>query len=372
MESLPFRNEKRQKRQKVLKISIYCVVAAVIIVSGINLITPTYGRYISPQEDKMDVQACFIFPKTIEEYKEQTDKLRWEAEDLMNELMGKMSELEITAMNERMDEWTKSSNETHMTDSAIDYQVDRSTIDGLQAFQSSLQAEISAIDSTIAANEQKISNLENAITELESLISALENLIEHDFQAVKMQSEHKLEEILNIIKLIEEIKDRAIEECDYDLLFFTGILAQMDFNKQVTENLLQKLEEDQVQAEDQIQKLLDQVIALNDSITSIQSENISLAGQISGLTNLIASIDQLIKDLAEQIRLAEEKKKLEEHEKLMEELRRIEEEIRIDEEIKKLEKEKKGSEELGKLEEEGTNQEEFNNDEREKTEVGKE
>lgn len=379
MESLPFRNEKHKKRQKkTLKIFIYCVVAAVLIISGISLITPAYGRFFSPHEDKIDVQACFIFPKTIEEYKEQTDKLRWEAEDLMDELTGKVSELEITAMNERMDEWEKSSNEIQIPDSGGENQIDSSIIEGLQALQSALQAEISAIKSTITANEQRISDLENAITELESLISAIENVIENDFQAVKLQVDQKLEEILELIQYIEEIKDRAIEECNYDPQFFSEKLAQMDFNKQVTENLLQKLEEEQAQLTEQIEKFSAQVTAMNDSITSIQSENESLAGQISGLMNQIASIDQLIEVLAEQIRIAEEKKKLEEHEKLMEELRKLEEEIRLDEEIKQREKEKekekenKGSEESSGLNEESTKQEENNTDEGEMTEVGQE
>ncbi|MFO1444351.1 hypothetical protein KDN24_14320 [Bacillus sp. Bva_UNVM-123] len=378
MESSPFRNGEGPKRQNRLKTFIYGIVVAVLIISGINLITPAYGRFFSPQEDKIDVQACFIFPKTIEEHKEQTDKLRWEAEDLMDELIGKISELEITEMNERMEELEKSSNETHIPDSSGENQIDSSTIEGLRALQSALQAEISAIESTITANEQRISDLENAITELESLISAIENVIENDIQAVKMQVDQKLEEILELIQYIEEIKDRAMEECNYDPLFFSERLAQMDFNKQVTENLLQKLEEEHAQLTEQIQKFSDQVTAMKVSITSIQSENESLAGQISGLMNQIASIDQLIEDLAEQIRIAEEKKKLEEHEKLMEELRKLEEEIRIDEEIKQREKEKekerenKGSEKSNELGEESNEQEEYNTDEREMTEMDQE
>ena len=354
LESSPFRNKKRQKRQKAFKVFIYCVVFAVLIVSGVNLINPAYGKFLSPRDVKMDVQACMIFPKTIEGYKEQTDELRWESEDLLNELLVKISELEIVAMIENMAQLTTDLNEAQMTDSTTDYQGDMSTIEGLQALQSSLRAEISGIESTIAANEQEILDLENAITEVESLLSDLENLIEYDFQAVKEQTEQKLEEILELIKLIEEIKDRVLEECDYDPQFFTDILAQMDFNKQVTEKTLQHLEEEHTRATDQIQQITDQVTGMNERITSIQSENESLAGQIIDITNTIASIDQQINDLAEQIRLEEERKKLEEHEQLMEELRKLDEEIRIDEEIKRLEKEKenKGSEELGVNQEE--------------------
>ncbi len=71
-----------------LKPFIIILALSIVILSGTNLISATYGAYVHPQEDEMDIQACFIFPETIQAYKDRTYEVKKEARIAVNDLVG--------------------------------------------------------------------------------------------------------------------------------------------------------------------------------------------------------------------------------------------------------------------------------------------
>ena len=155
--------------------------------------------------------------------------------------------------------------------------------------------------------------------------------------------------------MIEEIKKRAIEESGYDPLFFNEILEQMNFNKEETELLLQKLEEEYTSFGNHLQSLNELSTDLNDKIAIIEAQNSSLAVQMNEITSLMASIDQQMKE-------SEEQKQVEELEKQEELVEQEEEERKQDEEEEKKkeeEEERKPDEEEEKKQDEPAQEEEL-------------
>ncbi len=231
---------------------------------------------------------------------------------------------EITADLDRFLGDSKDGTDTTLNDNSVD----ASTIGGLQAVQSFLHTEMIAVEGRILANEQNIERLQNVIEEVKGIIEKLEEVIANDFPEVREQLEGGIEDIAELIKLIEEIKKRAIEECGYDPLFFNEILEQMNFNKEETELLLQKLEEEYTSFGNHLQSLNELSTDLNDKIAIIEAQNSSLAVQMNEITSLMASIDQQMKESEEQKQVEELKKQEELAEQEEEEKKQEEEEER--------------------------------------------
>ncbi|MBS4190151.1 hypothetical protein KHA94_08025 [Bacillus sp. FJAT-49705] len=288
-----YKKRKKMQRKKMLKNFTTSVAISSILLGSAQITRPTYGEFNSRNDQDSDIQACFIFPRTVEEYRDRTYELQQETEVLINDALAKLSELDISTMNEKLDALNEEKADEEGA-TPPDFQADTSTIEGLQALQSQLQSEIIAIQNTIAANEQQIAALQEIITEVQELITKLEEIVSTVFPEAKEQAQLKLDEMIEIIQIIEEIKDRAIQECKFDPEFFNNILEQMNMYKAKTEELILKLDEELVKTEELIQEMNEKATELNDNIEALQTENEGLLAKIVEIESQIAAIDQQI------------------------------------------------------------------------------
>lgn len=291
-------------------------VSSLLLGSG-HLVSPTYSEFNSVKEQEVDISACFIFPQTVEQMRDRTVELQEEAKAILDEALGKVSELNVESMNEKLaglkkDAGTEAGAEGETEGGAPSQEqesgADVITIEGLQEAQALLAAEIAVLENTIATlqntittNEEEIKTLEEITKEIEGMVAQLEEIITTVFPKAQEQIQEKLDEINEIIQYILEIKDAAIKDCNFEPQFFEDILLQMNTEKDKTEVFISNLEEKLATTGEEITQLKNNALELQTAMEELKQANVELLASIESIKAQIAAINQQIAAIDQQI-----------------------------------------------------------------------
>ncbi len=254
---------------------------------------PTYGAFTSIQDQEIGVQACFIFPKEIEKRRDLTYEWKEEAIALMEEILAKAGEIDVTGMTEKIDGMIKVEEDDVEAPPVASF--DTTTIEGLQAQQESLRGEIAAIQLTIAENNQKVTDLGVLISEIQEMQTKLQDILANEFPKGEAKAQENLKKIEDTLEFIKGIVKLAIEQCKYDPEFFELILLQIEGFKEELTLFIEEFAEAKTLTEEQIEQLSAKIEEVNKAIEALRQQNTDLLAKITELESTIAAIDQQIK-----------------------------------------------------------------------------
>lgn len=293
--SVKHKNKLRKQRKKLFRTFTSSVAISSLLLGTARMTGPTYGAFTSVQDQEIGVQACFIFPKEVEKRRDLTYEWKEEAIALMEDILGKASEIDVAGLTEKIEGMI---NPEEGKDSAgeapAEISFDTTTIEGLQARQESLRAEIAAIQATIAANEQKVADLEAIILEIQELQTKLQDILANEFPKGELKAQENLKKIEETLEFIKSIVKLAIEQCNYDPEFFELILTQIEGFKEELTLSMEEFAEGKILTEEQLEQLDMKMEEVNKAMEDLRKQNTDLLAKITEIESTIASIDQQI------------------------------------------------------------------------------
>lgn len=308
-----FRKNYYRKFAKVFAIS--AAISSISIGSS-QLTSPTYGAYNNLTDLKMGISSCFIFPKTVEGYLATVLNLVEERKDGLNEILIAKAELGFNDLETEIEQ-IQQQDVNHLI-SLPDKII---FTEGLNAVNEQLESENERSNQLMIENEAKYQQL----VVLKDKIQDLDGEIQHLLKTAEIQSEESAKsvgEVIKIINMIKESKERAETDCNYDEYFFPNILKELEAGRKSIEDIIDSLNNEKK--------------AINNKFEQISLWRNQIDHKMTVLSNETDRLAAIISKNMEQIEQAEIKKKQEEEAK---------QKMELDKEMKPEDKEEISSEE---------------------------
>ncbi|PAE24709.1 hypothetical protein [Bacillus sp. 7894-2] len=300
---------RRKRRKQMAKTAATSFALSSSIVVGAHFISPTYAQFNSTDEANSTIEACFIFPRTIEkEYVTKSEDIFKKLdEEIQQALSIKSSITEIDADAKLKNVKPYSNGHTNPSEPAAD---SSASIKGLTATRSSLESHINSMQNNLSTAKQDLNAVNSLSSQLSASIQQLENY-NTALEAAVTKSQTHTEELTTLLDTIKGFKDQAITECTYEETYFDEQISKMNSFSEKAETLLTQVKKEQTASLEKVISYKDKLNHLRNTERDIQNEISSLVSEIDNLNNSISSIDAQIQKLEKEQQEAEQKKKAE-------------------------------------------------------------
>lgn len=299
---------RKQKRKQIAKAAASSFALSSSIVVGAHFISPTYAQFNSTDEVNSTIEACFIFPRTIEQdfvikSEEIFKKIN---EDIQQALTLKSSITEIDVDGNLKKIKPYSNGHTNPSEPASD---SNASIKGLTATRSALESHISSLQQNISTAKQDLASINSLSSQLSSLIQQLE-VYNTSLKTAVTNSQTDTKELTILLDTINGLKDQAITECAYEETYFEERITKMESFSKDAETLITQAKEEQATSLQKVSSYKEKLNQLTKVENNIHDEISKFESSIEHLNNRISNINAQIQTL-EQQQKEEQKKKAE-------------------------------------------------------------
>ncbi|TYS47018.1 hypothetical protein [Bacillus infantis] len=301
-----------EKRKRLFKAFAASTALSSMILGGAQLASPTYAQFNSTQEKEIQIGACFIFPKVIEEdYRDLAVNLSEEviaeakaamiAGEQLKEKNTAISELNSLNDNKLDDSETNSDN----TDAGGGTAVNQLTFQ-----KNSLVSQLNSVKSQLRAVNSGVQEMENKSKALAAYSQSIKSYLESVLKESKTNGSLKLVEIENLLAEINGFKDKAINDCKYEKVYFSEVLTPMNQATEGLKEVLKKLEDEEVSFISLLDESEKNLQSYTDSLQRYRTESARLENEIASIKSNIEKVKgQIEAEAAAKAKAKAEKEK---------------------------------------------------------------
>jgi predicted nucleic acid-binding Zn-ribbon protein len=300
--------ERTEKRRKLFKAFSASTALSSMILGGAQLASPTYAQFNDSQEEEIEIGACFIFPKVIEEdYRDLSVTLS--AEVISKAKAAIMTGEQLKEKNTAISKLTSSdgSGKSGSNDNTGAAGAGGGTEDSvLVSQQKSLESQLSDAQTQLKTVNSKIQEIEKDYQTLTALSQSIKSYVDISLKEAKTDGNEKLIEIENLVNEINGIKFAAIKECTYDEAYFAEVLKPMEQAKVELNEVVKELEGEETKFKSLLDKYEKDLHSYKESLQSYNTDSARLESEINGIKSKINKVKEQIESEA---KAKEEKEK---------------------------------------------------------------
>lgn len=298
---------RKQKRKQIAKAAASSFALSSSIVVGAHFISPTYAQFNSTDEVNSTIEACFIFPRTIEQdfvikSEEIFKKIN---RDIQQTLSIKSSITEIDVDGKLKNIKPYSNGHTNPSEPASD---SNASLKGLTAIRSALESHIGSLQQNISTAKQDLASINSLSSQISSLIQQLKDY-NTSLETAVTNSQTDTEELTNLLDTINGFKDQAITECAYEETYFEERISKMEGFSKDAETLITQAKEEQATSLQKVSSYTEKLNQLTKVENNINDEISKFESSIEHLNNRISNINAQIQTLEQQKQQEDEQKK---------------------------------------------------------------
>lgn len=300
--------ERTEKRRNLFKAFSASTALSSMILGGAQLASPTYAQFNDSQEEEIEIGACFIFPKVIEEdYRDLSVTLSDEVISKAKAaiMTGEQLKEKNTAISQLASSDANGKNGS--ADSTVAADAVAGTKDNqLVSQQKSLDSQLSNAQTQLKAVNSKIQEIEKEYQTLNTFSQSIRSYVDISLKEAKTDGNQKLTEIENLVNKINGIKVAAINECTYDEAYFAEVLKPMEQAKVELKEVLKDLESEEVNFKNLLDKYEKDLQSYKDSLQSYNTDSARLESEINGIKS---NINKVKEQIEAEAKAKEEKEK---------------------------------------------------------------